>query len=302
MKKILFAFLLTVLFLLMVIPCHAQSDVIVYVNGKKVSFDQAPTIIDGRTLVPARVIAEMFNANITWNDSTKTAIITKKLEGSIVTSEIQIGDNVITVEEYKISSNNTYPKKVELDVPAMILNGRTMLPLRGISSALFEGCIWNANTRTIYLGRTPLSSSVALSDSVITDIKTSAMSIAKNALKNPNSAIFSDWEIERTLTNSGYWIYCTVKSTEGTDYMCFSFDEKDSFYQCKGAFANTEYYDNCLDVVESSHRYIFCNDDGQTNYISFETYSSINPNNCMPIVTEVYDANAKAQVTTNNAK
>lgn len=93
MKKILFAFLSIVLFLLMVIPCHAQNDIIVYVNGKQVSFDQAPTIIDGRTLVPTRVIAEMFNANITWNDSTKTTIITKNFEGSIVTSDIQIGDN-----------------------------------------------------------------------------------------------------------------------------------------------------------------------------------------------------------------
>ena len=71
--------------------------------------------------------------------------------------------------------------------------------------------------------------------------------------------------------------------------MRFSFDEKDSSYQCRGAnAATTDYYDS-LEALGTS-RYIFSNG----KYTDLVGYSPFNPNNCIPIITEVYDANAKA--------
>lgn len=46
------------------------------VNGTAKALDVAPVIIEGRTLVPARAIAEAYGANVGWDDPTKTVTIT----------------------------------------------------------------------------------------------------------------------------------------------------------------------------------------------------------------------------------
>jgi len=45
------------------------------VDGKQVNLDVAPTVIDGRTLVPIRAISDFFGATTGWNSQTKTAKI-----------------------------------------------------------------------------------------------------------------------------------------------------------------------------------------------------------------------------------
>ena len=46
-----------------------------FVNSKEVTLDVAPQIIEDRTLVPTRFIAEALGADVQWDDSTSTVII-----------------------------------------------------------------------------------------------------------------------------------------------------------------------------------------------------------------------------------
>jgi hypothetical protein len=46
------------------------------VNGVVQNFDVPSTIIDGRTLVPVRMLAEAIGANVDWDAETRTAVIT----------------------------------------------------------------------------------------------------------------------------------------------------------------------------------------------------------------------------------
>ena len=46
------------------------------VNGKEVTLDVPPQIINGRTMVPLRFIVESFNANVAWDPDTRTITIT----------------------------------------------------------------------------------------------------------------------------------------------------------------------------------------------------------------------------------
>ncbi len=50
---------------------------VISVNGNNVTLDVAPTIINGRTMVPARAVAEAFNAKVEWDNATRTVIITQ---------------------------------------------------------------------------------------------------------------------------------------------------------------------------------------------------------------------------------
>ena len=116
-----------------------QSDEIsVLLNGEKLSFsDQTPIIIEGRTLVPLRAIFEAMNATVDWNADTRTVTSTR---GGI-TIKLTIGDN-------KIFKNELV---TELDVPAQIINDRTMVPARAVAEAFGADVQWDGDTRTVII-------------------------------------------------------------------------------------------------------------------------------------------------------
>ncbi len=105
-------------------------------NGKAVKVDSnnanvMPKIINSRTLVPARFIAESFGGEVGWDDATRT--VTIKLNGKTVTmvldkNELMIDGVVATV----------------MDVPAQSIEGRTMVPLRALcETALSKKVFWD---------------------------------------------------------------------------------------------------------------------------------------------------------------
>lgn len=95
-----------------------DNKVKVYVNGQNPVFDVAPRIVEGRTLVPVRFIAEALNANVTYDENAGTVTIQGQANISM-----KINSRIALVNG----------QQVELDVPAEIENGRTMVPLRFIS-------------------------------------------------------------------------------------------------------------------------------------------------------------------------
>ncbi len=89
-----------------------------------------PVIIDSRTLVPVRFISEAFGCNVGWDADTQTVTITK--DGKTVT--MQIGSQNITVDG----------TAKEIDVPAQIIESRTMVPLRALTESLGKEVFWDA--------------------------------------------------------------------------------------------------------------------------------------------------------------
>ena len=131
MKKILLPVL--AIFFGMSATAFASGDVRVEFNAMEVEFDQPAVISENRTLVPLRKIFELLGAAVSWDDGTRTAISEK--DGKKVT--ISIGSRQMYV--------NGEPK--ELDVPAKIINNRTLVPLRAISEAYTCDVSWDGNER-----------------------------------------------------------------------------------------------------------------------------------------------------------
>lgn len=110
----------------------------VRVNGALVKFDdQAPLIIDGTTLVPIRAVSQMLGADVEW-DSRNYEVI------------IEHDDRIITIP---IDSYTAYigSKEHKLSVPAQIMNGRTMVPLRFIAETFGTDVDWEQDTRTVLI-------------------------------------------------------------------------------------------------------------------------------------------------------
>lgn len=104
-------------------------------NGTELKFDTAPTIESGTTLVPLRSIFEAMGAEVTWNQNTQTATAVK--------------DNTTVVLRIGSTSPTINGQVKQLDVPAKIVNGRTLAPLRFVGEA-FDGKVgWDPNTYTV---------------------------------------------------------------------------------------------------------------------------------------------------------
>lgn len=88
-----------------------------------------PFVLNGRTVLPVRFLAETLGAEVTWYDETKTATI--NLGGQTIT---------ITAGQREMFKDG---ESIELDVPATIIDGRTFLPLRKIAEALGRAVTWD---------------------------------------------------------------------------------------------------------------------------------------------------------------
>lgn len=80
-----------------------------YFNNKAQTLDVAPVVLNGRTMLPARFIAESFGFDVNWDNDTKTISITPRQE---TTTEIT------TVEE---STETTTVEKTESDSKSLVV-------------------------------------------------------------------------------------------------------------------------------------------------------------------------------------
>jgi len=113
----------------------------VTINGAPLAMDVAPTIQNGRTLVPMRAIFESLGATVHWDDATST-IRAYRREGAIV---LQLGNRTAWVNG---------PSR-QLDVAPVAIGGRTMVPLRFVAEALGAQVEWIDATRTVTVQHTP---------------------------------------------------------------------------------------------------------------------------------------------------
>lgn len=114
-----------------------NNDIKVTVDGHELDFDVPPQIIEGRTLVPLREIFEALGSAVQWDAKTKTAT----------------GQRGSTVVKLPVGSKEALRngQKIELDVPATIINGRTLVPARFIAESLGAEVAWDGATRTVII-------------------------------------------------------------------------------------------------------------------------------------------------------
>jgi len=108
------------------------------VFGENKANDVAPKIVNDRTMLPARFVAESLGANVEWDETAWGIVTITKDDIKIV---IYIG------EEYAVVNG----KKVKLDSPAFIENDRTYTPIRFISEELGAKVEWLPETQQVVI-------------------------------------------------------------------------------------------------------------------------------------------------------
>lgn len=162
MKKI-FTIILTLVIAFSFTTVFAEDSITVLLDGEPIEFDVQPQIINSRTMVPMRAIFTALGAQVEWVEEHRLIVATK--DTSIIAMMIDspvmhIGD-LVTNEQ----------KQVELDSPPVIVDSRTLVPVRAISDALGVKVDWDAETRTVILGETNNASKVDAGEDVSTHEK-----------------------------------------------------------------------------------------------------------------------------------
>lgn len=112
-----------------------EPEIKVVIDGETLETDQAPIIVNDRTLVPMRAIFEKLGASVDWNESAQ-AVTAVKGEREI---SLAIGGDVMRIDG----------EAKTLDVPAMLYNERTLVPVRAVSEALNCNVNWIGEENTV---------------------------------------------------------------------------------------------------------------------------------------------------------
>ncbi len=107
---------------------------VVTVNGREQTLDVPPQLVEGRTMIPLRFLGDALGATVEYDAATRS--ITYTLGTSRIV--LQIGANTATVN----GENKT------LDVPPLLIQGRTLVPVRFVSGNLGAGVSFNPD-RTV---------------------------------------------------------------------------------------------------------------------------------------------------------
>lgn len=109
----------------------------IVLDGQTINFEVAPAVENNRVLVPLRAIFEAMGATVTWNQVTQTATATM--------------DNIKVILPLNSTAPTVNGKVWPLDVPAKVVNQRTLAPLRFVGEALGGTATWDGEKYEITL-------------------------------------------------------------------------------------------------------------------------------------------------------
>lgn len=188
MKKFLLFFTVFTMLLCIPVCSSAQNvkdgaDITVYLNDAPLSFDVSPIIIEGRTMVPMRTIFEALGSVVTWDAQTKSVNAEKN------------GTTVSLVVDSETMFINGKPR--HLEVAPVIVDARTLVPLRAIAESFDCEVEWKQMNRSVFIKtdrdftyRKPILTATEIYEKLIPSVFYIENSNSVNTFKGYGSGIF----------------------------------------------------------------------------------------------------------------
>lgn len=111
------------------------NTICIIIQGKEMTTDLSPKLINNRVMIPVRPVFEYFDAKIDWNSGTNTITINK----SNITLVMTIGKT-----DYLVNGISH-----QIDVPPLIIDGYTFVPTRCIAEEFGYKVFWNSISNTV---------------------------------------------------------------------------------------------------------------------------------------------------------
>ncbi len=149
-------------FMLLTVPTgEAAGDINLVIDGQNIESPLPPMIVNGRTLVPIRLVTETMGADVGWDGDTRTVTVTKGNRSVKLWIDNKLVDYSGKGLNYGVS-----------DVaPQIFGEGTTFVPIRLVSNALGVSVGWDDATRTVYINSDLPADFIPFYDATITAIK-----------------------------------------------------------------------------------------------------------------------------------
>ncbi len=145
-----------------VIPRKIEAgDYSVTLNGQKLEFDQQPVMVNDRIMVPIRKVFEAMNIDVYFatgetQDGLDFPIVTAIKENTRVTLYVDpysVNGNSWIMKKGKLTDNGDLQNDNEIQIytQPIILNGRTLVPVRAITEAFGANVNWDGSTQTVII-------------------------------------------------------------------------------------------------------------------------------------------------------
>ena len=161
----------------------AAEEIKLSVDGTIVETDVPPVLESGRTLVPYRALLEALGGEVSWNDEAKTAIAT------LGSYKVQL-----TIDSMTGFVNGA---QKTLEVPARIINGRTLIPVRFVVENLNCAVEWDNETRTVQITSPEMAGATAIRSITLTETDTAWVITAEGDGLIAGTKIFAYEDPER---------------------------------------------------------------------------------------------------------
>lgn len=240
-----------------------SADVNLVINNQQVSADVMPVIQKDRTLVPARAVFENLGGTVEWDQDTYTATV--KYDTTVVI--LKINNTIATVNG----------KEKTLDVPATIIKGRTLIPVRFVAEELGFQVGWVDSTRTV-----TISSEKAVDPPVITGSVTEVY--AQAGMSNKENTIVTIQLSESIKAEDYSTVMLTSPDRFVLDVKSFqvdpkvaglTYDQKDSpLTAVRSSTFNQNTARIVCDLKEATVPVVSLSNDGKTLTISFKRLST----------------------------
>ena len=119
----------------MLCSISAYAQVSVKVNSADIEFDTPPVIINGRTMIPIRAVAEQMGLKVGWNGEIQTVTI----QNYNSVAKLTIGEDVMLFND----------SSIKLDSAPIIIDDRTCLPLRAVAEAFGAEVLWDGEKEAV---------------------------------------------------------------------------------------------------------------------------------------------------------
>ncbi len=213
------------------------------VNGVQEEIDPGrgtvPIIQNSRTLVPIRAIVEAFGGQAAWEESSRRVTLT--MEEDVV---------CLTIDSTTAYCNN---RAETLETAPVIINGRTLLPLRFVAESFNLGVGWDGSTQQVFVVRNGFDDEEY--KRLMAELK--PYSGTPSVTINENIPYFKEYE---KITGS-FEFYATLDELKRCD-VCFSSVAKDLMpveeRKSISSVKPTGWVNNAYEFVPGRHLYNRC--------------------------------------------
>ena len=180
------------------------------VNGVQQSIDTQgtqPIISGGRTLLPIRSVIEAFGGSVAWEPSTSK--ITVNLEKKSL--ELWLGKSQAALNGTAVAIDSANSKVVPV-----VVNGRTMLPLRFVAESMGLDVQYDDTTKKIMLQEAAPAWTILTMESAGSVGSNSAIAVDSNEKVHISYIDLTNGKLKYKTNASGEWITWTIGSA--SDY------------------------------------------------------------------------------------